>query len=173
MTAESAGVLLYRHVGPSLEVLLGHPGGPFWARRDAGAWAIPKGGIDIGETPEAAARREFAEEMGTVLDLVLQPLAVIRQGGGKRVHAFAAESDFDAASQSSNAFEMEWPPRSGQVQRYPEVDRAAWFSIDDARTMILPSQTPLLDALEDLLGTGHALRPHRPGDAGTGRGAGA
>lgn len=151
MAVESAGVLMYRRSGNGVEVLLGHPGGPFWSRRDAGAWAIPKGGIDPGETPEAAARREFAEEMGAVLDAALRPLAVVRQGGGKRVHAFALEGDFDIASQRSVEFEMEWPPRSGRMRSYPEVDRAAWFDLATARTMILPSQAPLLDALEALL----------------------
>lgn len=151
MPAESAGVLLYRHVDGRTEVLLGHPGGPFWAHRDAGAWAIPKGGIEPGESPEAAARREFAEEMGVVLDVALQPLATIRQGGGKRVHAFVAECDFDVDAQSSNTFEMEWPPRSGAIRSYPEVDRAAWFDMQRARRMMLLSQTPLLDALEALL----------------------
>lgn len=157
MPAESAGVLLYRRVDQRLEVLLGHPGGPFWARRDAGAWAIPKGGIEPGEAEEAAARREFAEEMGVVLDLPLRHLATIRQGGGKRVHAFVAEGDFDITRQRSIEFEMEWPPRSGKLQRYPEVDRAAWFPIDAARSMILRSQEPLLDALEALL-SGEASR---------------
>lgn len=156
MPSESAGVLLYRCVEGRVEVLLGHPGGPFWSRRDAGAWAIPKGGIEPGETEEAAARREFAEEMGIVLDMPLHALATIRQGGGKRVHAFVGEGDFDVALQQSIEFEMEWPPRSGQMQHYPEVDRAAWFDLASARRMILPSQGPLLDALEVLLaGRGH------------------
>lgn len=151
MPSESAGVLLYRCVEGRVEVLLGHPGGPFWSRRDAGAWAIPKGGIEPGETDEAAARREFAEEMGAELDMPLKRLATIRQGGGKRVHAFVAEGDFDASTQRSIEFDMEWPPRSGQMQRYPEVDRAAWFDLPTARRMMLPSQTPLLDALEAML----------------------
>lgn len=147
MTERSAGVVLVRGPVDGTEVLLAHPGGPFWRNRDAGAWSIPKGGIEPGETPEAAARREFAEEMGMTLGIALHPLLEFRQRGGKFVHAFVGESDFDTARQRSIDFEMEWPPRSGRMQRWPEIDRAAWFGMDEARTAILPSQAPLLDAV--------------------------
>jgi predicted NUDIX family NTP pyrophosphohydrolase len=147
----SAGVLLYRFSGRRLQVLLVHPGGPFWRSRDQGAWMIPKGGIEAGESAEQAARREFEEELGTALTGALTPLCRIRQAGGKWVEAFAAEGDLDPDAIRSNDFEMEWPPRSGKLERFPEVDRAAWFGMEEARTMILPSQLGILDALEDLL----------------------
>ena len=147
MPLTSAGVLLYRRRGSELEVLLVHPGGPFWRAKDAGAWMIPKGGIEAGETAEQAARREFAEEMGTALEGALVPLCRIRQSGGKWVEAFAAEGEFDPERLVSNSFEMEWPPRSGQRISVPEVDRAEWFGLEAARKKMLPSQLPILDAL--------------------------
>src|SRR5262245_2797480 len=130
MPLTSAGVLLYRRSGGVLQVLLAHPGGPFWQRRDAGAWTLPKGQVEPGETPEAAARRELAEELGCFQDGELRPLGRIRQKSGKWVEAFALDSDFDPARLCSIEFELEWPPRSGQVQRYPEIDRAQWFGLE-------------------------------------------
>lgn len=153
MAKESAGILLYRRrEGSGLEVLLVHPGGPFWAKKDAGAWSIPKGELAPGEAPEARARIEFEEELGAPLAGKLLPLAAIRQAGGKRVHAFAVEGDFDPAMLRSNTFSMEWPPRSGKREEFPEVDRAAWFDLTAARTKINPGQLPLLEQLAALLG---------------------
>lgn len=146
----SAGLLLYR-LHPDLEVLLAHPGGPFWAKKEEGAWMIPKGLIEPDEAPLAAALREFEEEMGGRPQGEPWPLATIRQKGGKWVEAFALEGEFDPTSLSSNMFKVEWPPRSGRWQSYAEVDRAAWFELPAAYRMILPSQAPLLDALEEKL----------------------
>ena len=151
MPLPSAGILLYRIRGARLEVLLAHPGGPFWQRRDEGAWTIPKGELDAGEEPENAARREFLEELGAEAQGVLEPLGTIRQRGGKLVHAFALMGDFDVDALRSNPFDMEWPPRSGRMQSFPEVDRAAWFDAERARSMILESQRPLIDRLEAML----------------------
>jgi predicted NUDIX family NTP pyrophosphohydrolase len=148
----SAGVLLYRRTGAELEVLLIHPGGPYWLRKDRGAWQIPKGEIEPDENPEAAARREVAEELGVTLAGPLRPLGEIRQAGGKRVTAYAVERDLDPATISSNTFEMEWPPRSGRLQRFPEVSAARWLTLGEARVVMLPSQLPLLDRLEGLAG---------------------
>ncbi|MES2119539.1 MAG: NUDIX domain-containing protein [Pseudomonadota bacterium] len=144
----SAGILLYRRKDRGLEVLLIRPGGPFWRNRSIGAWMIPKGVIEPGETPAQAAVREFGEETGTTLENEPEPLLTIRQSGGKVVAAFVAEGDLDAAKISSIEFEAEWPPRSGRVQRYPEAEEARWMSLAEARKMMLPSQLPLLDALE-------------------------
>ena len=151
MAQESAGVLLYRRRDGVLQVLLAHPGGPFWRTRDDGAWTIPKGALDAGESPEAAARREFEEEMGAPMSAELQPLPRVRQRGGKWVEAFAAEGDFDVATLRSNTFDTEWPPRSGRSMTFPEVDRAEWFDLETARQKILPGQAALLDHLEALL----------------------
>jgi predicted NUDIX family NTP pyrophosphohydrolase len=148
----SAGILLYRRREGALEVLLAHPGGPYWRHKDQGAWMIPKGLVEEGEEPLACALREFEEELGTPFRGEPEPLARIRQKGGKWVEAFAAEGDLDAEAISSNMFEAEWPPRSGSFQSFPEIDRAAWFSLTEAREKILPSQAPLLDALEARLG---------------------
>ena len=145
----SAGILLFREGGSATEVLLIKPGGPFWRNKDAGAWMIPKGVIEPGEAPAEAALREFEEETGTRLDTVPFPLATIRQSGGKIVEAFAVEGDLDAGSIQSIEFEMEWPPKSGQRQRFPEAEEARWMAIEEARQMILPSQQPVLDALEE------------------------
>jgi predicted NUDIX family NTP pyrophosphohydrolase len=147
----SAGVLLFRERGGDTEVLLIKPGGPFWRNKDAGAWMIPKGAVEAGEVPAEAALREFEEETGTRLSSVPFPLARIRQAGGKIVEAFALEGDLDAAAVTSNAFEVEWPPRSGQLERFPEVAEARWMGLAEARAMMLPSQLPLLDALEEKL----------------------
>ena len=144
----SAGVLLYRRGGAEPEVLLIHPGGPYWARRDAGAWMIPKGGVDPGEAPNEAAAREFEEETGFPLPAEPFPLCRVRQSGGKIVEVFAAEADFDPETLKSAEFEIEWPPRSGQLRRFPEADRARWMTLPEARRMMLHSQLPMLDALE-------------------------
>ena len=146
MAAVSAGILLYRR-RDALEVLLIHPGGPFWRGKDAGAWMIPKGGVEPGEDTAAAALREFEEELGTRPVGTLQPLPRIRQAGGKYVEAFALEGDLDVSRVVSNHFTMEYPPRSGQFQSFPEADAAAWFTIEEARERILPSQRPILDSL--------------------------
>ena len=147
----SAGVLLYRRTGPELEVLLIHPGGPYWLRKDHGAWQIPKGELRPGEDPEAAARREVEEELGVRLVGPLQPLGEIRQAGGKRVTAYAKDHDLDPAAIRSNEFEMEWPPRSGKLERFPEVSAARWHDLMQARVVMLPSQLPLLDRLAGLI----------------------
>ena len=143
----SAGILLFR-LSPELEVLLIKPGGPFWRKKDAGAWMIPKGAVERGETAAQAALREFEEETGTRLTGVPFPLARVRQSGGKSVEAFALEGELDAATFKSIDFEMEWPPRSGRVQHFPEAEEARWMSVAEARKLMLPSQLPLLDALE-------------------------
>lgn len=151
MPAASAGILLYRQRATGVEVLLGHPGGPFWTRRDAGAWMLPKGEIGPDEDAERAARREFAEELGAKAVGALQPLGRIRQRGGKWVDGFALEGDFDPAQLRSEEFEMEWPPRSGRLARFPELDCVAWFTLHEARDHILASQAEFLDRLEALL----------------------
>jgi predicted NUDIX family NTP pyrophosphohydrolase len=148
MPKVSAGLLCYRLEPSGLEVLLVHPGGPFWAKKDDGAWSIPKGEIGPGEDPLEAARREFSEETGQEVAGTFVPLPPIRQAGGKIVHAFAVETDLDPSTMRSSRFTMEWPPKSGRQQSFPEVDRARWFSLADARIKILKSQTPLLDELE-------------------------
>jgi predicted NUDIX family NTP pyrophosphohydrolase len=147
----SAGILLFRQQAGVTEVLLIKPGGPFWKNKDAGAWMIPKGLIEAGEAPAEAALREFEEETGTKLTSVPFPLAKVRQSGGKWVEAFAVEGDLDPATVRSNEFECEWPPRSGRRQRFPEVAEARWMTIDEARDLMLPSQRPLIDALESRL----------------------
>ena len=151
MPAKSAGVLAYRKKASRFEVLLVHPGGPFWANKDEGAWSIPKGEFGAGENPEDVARREFNEELGPALLVPLQPLGGIRQRGGKIVEAFAAEFDVNADAIASNTFEIEWPPRSGKRQHFPEVDRAAWFDLATAREKINQAQRELLDRLEAML----------------------
>lgn len=139
--------MLHRHARGQTEVLLVHPGGPFWRSKDIGAWQIPKGQIDAGEDDETAARREVAEELGCAVVTRLVPLGEILQSGGKTVIAFAAAQDFDTALLVSNTVEVEWPRRSGQVMSIPEVDEARWFDLATARRRILPSQAPLLDRL--------------------------
>jgi predicted NUDIX family NTP pyrophosphohydrolase len=151
MAKRSAGILLHRFHAGTLEVLLVHPGGPFWARKDAGAWTIPKGEIDDGEEPLAAARRELAEETGLEPEGEFVALTPIRQKGGKTVVAWAIAGDCDPAAIRSNTFSMEWPPRSGRQQEFPEVDRAAWLTLPEARVKILSAQVPLLDELEKLV----------------------
>jgi predicted NUDIX family NTP pyrophosphohydrolase len=144
---KSAGLLLFRRTPAGVEVLLVHPGGPLWAKKDEGAWSIPKGEIDADEDPLAAARREFEEELGSPVSGEFIALAPIRQASGKVVHAWAVEGDFDPATLTSGMFSMEWPPRSGRQQEFPEVDRAEWFAIDDARRKINKAQIELLDQL--------------------------
>jgi len=143
----SAGLLLYRHSDDGIEVLLGHPGGPFWRNRDLASWSIPKGLIAEGETPLAAAKREFAEETGHRPRGKARALGEARQPGGKIVHAWAIEGDWDADSLKSNMFEMEWPPRSGRRQSFPELDRAGWFGTNEAHRKILQAQAVFLDRL--------------------------
>jgi predicted NUDIX family NTP pyrophosphohydrolase len=149
----SAGLLLYRLRDGATEVLLGHMGGPFWAGRDAGAWSIPKGELADGEEALAAARREFAEELGHPPPAGEPlPLGEVRQRGGKRVVAFALEGDFDPAALDPGTFEMEWPPRSGRRRRFPEVDRVAWLGLDDARRLVVRAQAELIERLADAVG---------------------
>ncbi|MEW5881000.1 MAG: NUDIX domain-containing protein [Pseudomonadota bacterium] len=158
MPKQSAGLLLYRESRGAIEVLLVHPGGPFWARKDAGAWSIPKGEFDADEEPLAAARREFEEETGQVVTGEFIALQPVRQRSGKIVHAWAVRADFDPARLRSNTFTMEWPPKSGQSREFPEVDRAAWFPLGEARAKIQPGQRPLLDQLEAMLQRDRAAR---------------
>ena len=148
MPVISAGILLYRRRGDATEVLLVRPGGPFWRGRDAGAWMIPKGVVEPGEAMLAAALREFEEELGSRPEGVPRPLCRVRQAGGKIVEAFALEGDFDPESMTSIAFSLEYPPKSGRFQDFPEVEEARWFPVAEARAMMLPSQLPMLDALE-------------------------
>lgn len=164
MTQRSAGILLHRRRDGAVEVLLVHPGGPFWRRRDAGAWMIPKGMIEEGETAEACALREFEEELGTRLNGTPQPLCRIRQKGGKWVEAFALEGDLDPDSIVSSQVVIEHPPGSGHSLSFPEVDRAAWFGLAEARLRILPSQQPILDALAAALPAQDGHGTHRAGD---------
>ncbi len=145
MTKQSAGLLLYRRRGGGLEVFLVHPGGPYWQNKDAGAWSIPKGEIDDDEDPLVAAKREFHEETGLTIAGDFIPMSAIKQRGSKKVLAWLAEADFDAASVKSNTFSMEWPPRSGKMKEFGEVDRADWFTLDVAMEKILESQRPLLE----------------------------
>lgn len=147
----SAGILLYRTTGPAPEVLLVHPGGPLWARRDAGAWSIPKGEYDDGEDPRDCAVREF-EETGAALPAgELIELGSVSQKGGKMVSAWAAQGEIDAAAVRSNTFMMEWPPRSGRTAEFPEIDRAGWFDLDEARAKLVPAQAAFLDRLLERL----------------------
>ena len=147
----SAGLLLYRRRAGTLEVFLVHPGGPFWAKKDAGAWTIPKGEIDEGEDELAAARRETAEETGFAPEGDFMALPPIRQKAGKVVVAWAIEAECDPSQLRSNLFSMEWPPRSGRMAEFPEIDRGAWFSMDEARGKLLEAQLPLLDSLQAAL----------------------
>jgi predicted NUDIX family NTP pyrophosphohydrolase len=154
MARRSAGILLYRLAGQEPEVLLVHPGGPFWAKKDEGVWSIPKGEYAEDEDPRAAAIREFEEELGSAppADDAMLDLGTITQRSGKVVTAFAVEGDLDPAAINSNTFAMEWPPRSGQTQEFPEVDRAGWFAPGEARQRLVPAQAELVDRLLDRLG---------------------
>jgi predicted NUDIX family NTP pyrophosphohydrolase len=151
---QSAGILLHRRMdNGEVQVLLVHPGGPFWAKKDDGAWSIPKGEYQEGEDALEAARREFAEETGTAVNGDFVSLRPIKQPSGKIVHAWAVEGDLDAANIKSNVFTLEWPPKSGRTAGFPEVDRGGWFTLETARRKILRGQTGFLDQLPSLLRT--------------------
>ncbi|WP_395624093.1 NUDIX domain-containing protein [Sphingomonas daechungensis] len=150
----SAGILLYREHEGITQVLLIKPGGPFWRHKYEGAWMIPKGALEPGESSADAAIREFEEETGTALGRLPFPLCCVTQAGGKKVEVFAAEGEFDPGSIRSLEFEMEWPPKSGRMQSYPEAEEARWMTLDEARRMMLPSQLPILDALGAKLSLG-------------------
>lgn len=156
MAKASAGLLLFREVAGRLEVLLVHPGGPYWARKDEGAWSIPKGEFEEGEDPLEAAKREFGEETGFAIDGEPFPLDPLRQPGGKVVHAWALRGDLDPGRVRSNTFSMEWPPRSGRKQEFPEVDRAEWFSLENAERKILKGQSGFLSQLRMRVGSASA-----------------
>ena len=155
MAKKSAGLLLFRQRGTDVEVLLVHPGGPLWAKKDDGAWSIPKGELDDNEEPIAAAVRECQEELGALVSGEFLPLTPLKQPSGKLVLAWAVQADFEPQALHSNTFQMEWPPRSGQRQDFPEIDRAAWFSPEVARQKILTGQAPLIDQLLTLLRGGN------------------
>ena len=159
MAARSAGILLYRHDRDGPRLLLVHPGGPFWRGRDDGAWMIPKGMVEPDEAPLAAALREFEEELGARPDGEPRALCTIRQASGKWVEAFALEGDFDPEALKSNEFTIEYPPKSGSFRAFPEVDEARWFTFAEARSKILKSQAPILDALEALVIPGSTRDP--------------
>jgi predicted NUDIX family NTP pyrophosphohydrolase len=148
MAKVSAGILLFRRRPAGLEVMLAHPGGPFWAKKDAGAWSIPKGLVDDGEDLLAAAKREFLEETGMAVAGEFLDLGTHKQPGGKTIVAWACEGDFDPATLKSNTFSLEWPPRSGRTAEFPEIDRAAWYSTDDAFMKINKGQKPIIAALQ-------------------------
>jgi predicted NUDIX family NTP pyrophosphohydrolase len=148
---QSAGLLLYRWGDAGLEFLLAHPGGPYWVRKDLGAWSIPKGEFLEDEPPLSAARREFAEEIGTRIEAEALALTPLKQPSRKVIHAFAVEQDLNVDHITSNTFEIEWPPRSGNKAAFPEVDRAAWFGLDEAQKRIQPGQVPILEELVRLL----------------------
>lgn len=145
---QSAGILLYKMEGTKLKVLLAHPGGPFWKNKDAGAWSIPKGELDENEDPLPAAKREFLEETGFEIKNECRALTPIKQKSGKLVHAWAVEQDLDATAIVSNTFEMEWPPKSGKLQAFAEIDRAEWFTVEVALEKILPAQRNFIEELE-------------------------
>ena len=144
---QSAGVLLHRRRNSQIEVLLAHPGGPYWKRKDAGAWSIPKGEYGDDEQPLDAARREFEEETGVRLEGELRALGEVKQAGGKVVHAWTLEGDCDATKLRSNTFSLEWPPRSGKIQEFPEIARFEWFKLEEARTKLVEAQRAFLDRL--------------------------
>ncbi len=152
MSRQSAGLLLFRRVAADIEVLLVHPGGPYWATKDEGAWSIPKGEFDQNEDPLDAARREFTEETGFAASGEIIQLETVRQPNGKFVHAWAIQGDFDPARLQSNTFSLEWPPKSGRQEQFPEVDRAVWFSMGAAKRKILKGQVPFLKQLQNILG---------------------
>jgi predicted NUDIX family NTP pyrophosphohydrolase len=164
MGARSAGLLLYRTIAAgAIEVLLAHPGGPFWAGKDEGAWSVPKGEYGPGDDPLTAAYREFREETGFEAPVgAAVSLGELKQPGGKRVTVWALEGDLDVAHARSNTFELEWPPRSGTVRAFPEVDRVEWAGVSRARTKLLKGQVPFLDRLLDALGTGGGAGPDAP-----------
>jgi predicted NUDIX family NTP pyrophosphohydrolase len=147
---KSAGLLMFRHSHGELQVLLAHPGGPFWRNKDEGAWTLPKGEYEEPEEPLAAAVREFTEETGFTPTPPFAPLGEVVQKSGKRISAWAFSGDCDPGQLKCNTFEMEWPPRSGKRQSFPEIDRIAWFGLEEARRKMLPAQVPLLDRLQDV-----------------------
>jgi predicted NUDIX family NTP pyrophosphohydrolase len=151
MGKQSAGILLYRRREGRVEVFLVHPGGPFWAKKDLRAWSIPKGEFQEGEDPLEAARREFHEETGQEIEGEFIPLRPIRQSGGKLVYAWAVEGNCNPDTIQSNTFAMEWPPRSGRIREFPEIDRAAWFPLEQAKERIVKGQVPLLEELLEKL----------------------
>ena len=155
MRRQSAGILLYRLTKSGLEVFLVHPGGPYWARRDRGAWTIPKGEFEADEEPFTAAIREFFEETGAQVHGPFMPLGSVRQRSGKLVSVWAAEGDFDPQDLKSNSFSLEWPPNSGGQQEFPEVDRAAWFSVDEGRMKINSGQLAFIERLQEILEKGN------------------
>jgi predicted NUDIX family NTP pyrophosphohydrolase len=155
MVERSAGILLFRRTGPEPEMLLVHPGGPFWARKDDGAWSIPKGLTDEGEDPLAAARREFKEETGAAIVGDAVDLGTFRQPSGKTVRAFAVEGNFDLDGFRSNLFAMEWPPKSGRTQEFPEADRAGWFGPAEALRKVTKGQVAIVMAFLERLGSEH------------------
>jgi predicted NUDIX family NTP pyrophosphohydrolase len=163
MKKRSTGILMYRRAGPELEVLLVHPGGPFWAKKDLGAWSIPKGEFEEGEEPLAAARREFREELGAEPDGAFVELGSLMQPSRKEVVAWAVEGDFVVEELKSNTFEIEWPPKSGKKKQFPEVDRAAWLGLEEARRKILAGQVGFINRLAACIGAVGASR-------GSGRG---
>jgi predicted NUDIX family NTP pyrophosphohydrolase len=160
--SSSAGLLLYRIRGEVVEVLLVHPGGPYWRGKDAGAWSIPKGEVEEGADPLATAQREFREETGSPASGEFVALTPLRQSRGKLVHAWAVRGDLDAASIASNTFSLEWPPRSGRQQQFPEVDRAAWYTIAEAKEKILRGQRGFLDELQERLASGEDRARSKP-----------
>lgn len=164
MPKQSAGILLYRARTGAPEVLLVHPGGPFWAKKDLGAWSIPKGEYEEGEDPRACALREFEEELGAPPPAgTLTELGTVRQAAGKRVTAWATQGDLDVTDVRSNTFTLEWPPRSGVMREFPEVDRAEWFPLAEARRRINPAQVAFLERLrEELEGEGPSRPPRKP-----------
>lgn len=147
----TAGLLLYRYCDGDLEIFLVHPGGPYWTKKDTGAWSMPKGELEEDENPLEAAKREFAEETGFAIDGEFHQLDPLKQRSGKIVHAWAVEADCDAARVRSNLFSLEWPPKSGRMQKFPEVDRAQWFSVPEARKRIITGQTGFIDQLISIL----------------------
>ena len=161
MSRKSAGLLLFREVSGCLEVLLVHPGGPYWSKKDEGAWSIPKGEFDDNESPLDAAKREFAEETGFMPEGEVFPLEPLRQPSGKLIYAWAMKHDLDPSILRSNTFSMEWPPKSGRLQEFPEVDRAAWFAVGEASHKILKGQAAFLVQLQERFGDSRQLcEPH-------------
>ena len=159
MAKTSAGILLFRQRPAGVQVMLVHPGGPFWMKREEGAWSIPKGLADKGEDLLAAARREFLEETGAAISGAFIELGAHKQPGGKTVVAFGCEGEFDPASLASNNFTMEWPPRSGKTAEFPEVDKAGWFDLDEALKKVTKGQRPIIAALADQLGVSLSAAP--------------
>jgi predicted NUDIX family NTP pyrophosphohydrolase len=151
MPKHSAGLLMYRRRGGVLEVFLVHPGGPFWAKKDLGAWSLPKGEYTVGEDALAAARREFTEETGFQAEGDFIPLTPLKQPGGKLIQAWAFAGDCDPGAVRSNTFTLEWPPRSGRREEFPEIDRAGWFTLEEAKVKIIPGQAGFLEELEEIL----------------------